>query len=153
LNNEVFTQNSFLQSLNYPTCGPKDAFEQILVSYSWHKQNMMSPRGQASWAKMTSPGGQANSTDIPPNQKSEESWEMNLGCNRNGWSFQHELNWFWNSDFTSDITFLLVKLTAPAYHLTKKVNKAEKLTLGATEMDGPSSINSFGFEILNLPQI
>ncbi len=34
---------------------------------------MTSFRGQASWAKMTSPGGQANNTGVPPNQKSKQN--------------------------------------------------------------------------------
>ncbi len=35
-------------------------------------QNMMSLRGQASWAKMTSLGGQTNSTGVPPSQISKQ---------------------------------------------------------------------------------
>jgi hypothetical protein len=52
-------------------------FVEIKVSYSQCKQQMASFKRQASWAKMTSPGG---------------------------------------------------KLTALAYHLSKRVNKAEELT-------------------------
>jgi hypothetical protein len=36
-------------------------------------QNMTSLRGQASWAKMTSLGGQANSTGEPPDQICKQS--------------------------------------------------------------------------------
>ncbi len=43
------------------------------VSYSWCKLKMMSFRGQTSWAKMTSPGGQAKGTCVPPDQKSKQS--------------------------------------------------------------------------------
>jgi hypothetical protein len=34
--------------------------------------------GQASWAKMTLVGGQANSTGMPPNQTSKQSGVTNL---------------------------------------------------------------------------
>ncbi len=44
-----------------------------LVSYSQCELKMTSFRGQASWAKMTSLGGQANSTHVPPDQKSKQS--------------------------------------------------------------------------------
>ncbi len=43
------------------------------VRYSISKQNMMTFRVEARWAKMTSPGGQASSTGMPPNQKSKQS--------------------------------------------------------------------------------
>ncbi len=46
--------------------------------YSTSKQKMMSFRGQAGWAIMTSSGGQANSTGMPPDQKSKQSWVTNL---------------------------------------------------------------------------
>jgi hypothetical protein len=34
----------------------------------------MSFGGQASWAKMMSPGGQASNTCMPPDKKSKQSW-------------------------------------------------------------------------------
>jgi hypothetical protein len=43
----------------------------------------MSFRGQASWAKMTSPGGAANSTGMPPDQKCKASWGANLSLSTN----------------------------------------------------------------------
>jgi hypothetical protein len=42
------------------------------------KQNMTSLRGQASWAKMTSLGGQANSTGMPPYEICKQSCVTNL---------------------------------------------------------------------------
>jgi len=36
-------------------------------------KKMMPFRGQASWAKMTPTGGQANSTGVPTNQMSKQS--------------------------------------------------------------------------------
>ncbi len=39
---------------------------------------MISFRGQASWAKKTSPGGQSNITSVPPDQKSKQSWGADL---------------------------------------------------------------------------
>jgi hypothetical protein len=38
---------------------------------------MMSLRGQSSWAKMTSLGGQANSTGMPPDQICKQSLVTN----------------------------------------------------------------------------
>jgi hypothetical protein len=48
-------------------------FIERLVGYALCKQEITSFKGQASWAKVMSTGGQASSTGMPPNQKSKQS--------------------------------------------------------------------------------
>jgi hypothetical protein len=54
----------------------RSRFVERYVTYSQCKQKVMSFRGQASWAKMTSLWGQANSTGMPPDQKVNKAEEL-----------------------------------------------------------------------------
>ncbi len=60
-------------------------FVERKVGYSWCRQKMTSFRGQASWPKMNSAGGQAYSTGVPPHQISKQSRVTNLSLYKHWW--------------------------------------------------------------------
>jgi hypothetical protein len=67
------TGTKFAQSFIKNKCDLMFAKRYICYLFLLSKHKMMSFRGQASWAKMMSPKGQATSTNMPLKQKSKQS--------------------------------------------------------------------------------
>ncbi len=74
---------------------------------------MTSFRGQASWAKMTSPGGKANVTGVPPNQSDQKIeknspniWKCSQNCSQ-----YNCRKLFLNVKISNTKVFIWVKIT------------------------------------------